>query len=837
MSSSLGNPSKSKDSARVAQRNGDKRCSGERHSPSPCSGDKEVRYEFDTKIPKGHRTDREKKRVKRFAPGAEKDNAQVSAADTPRSDTSKHLKRLRTSRASRCQRRDEEVDAKPPQLDKVAMNDDQQDHLPVANPVDADKTEGEGRETQAGKQEADEREEGKLQDKVALASQDNTATEDVVNQEAVQAMAESLGNHDAGADAPQEEGVPDERQAMVVPEDNVPVVPEDSKLPQAEPDTSLSLGLSNSHRALNRNKSFQSMSQAETFSHGVTTSLSLSCSHPFTHNPSCSLTHNSHDYQEFSSASQPVRPEASSYSAGLGSRKMEFGDYARHHPFKGKAVSESNHFPHHSRPKGSMHRKQVKSSGLSQSVGSWERSFERDRASATLRVTVREVVADPVLVVAEKMRNLPRDVLDGLKASAKDLVESSDRREEFLQLQRILQTRNDLSSDALHKSHRTQVEILVAVKTGNPAFLLQDNQLKLLVEVLLHSRCRNVQCLSQLPVDNCECKICTQKNGFCNACMCVVCSKFDTAHSTCSWVGCDYCIHWCHTDCGLRKMYIKPGTTPGTSEMQFHCIACGHTSELFGFVKEVFASCAKSWNRGVLVKELDCARRMFQGSEDLRGRQLCRRAGQMIAKLESNNLDVAEACNAMLRFFEDSKNVSLLEDDEHATAGAARIDPNTVLERATLALQTYDRVLEEKRTDAAEMQYERARKKAEIEELESIVRIKQAEAKMFQARADEASREAEGLQRIVLAKCVKVEQEYVGKKSKLQLLEAEEKRKRKFEDLQFLEKGSSNFDIVRKLMGDLQDLLGNMEAAKQLQAEEVSGIEAYLERYLQSRVA
>lgn len=58
------------------------------------------------------------------------------------------------------------------------------------------------------------------------------------------------------------------------------------------------------------------------------------------------------------------------------------------------------------------------------------------------------------------------------------------------------------------------------------------------------------------------------------------------------------------------------------------------------------------------------------------------------------------------------------------------------------------------------VQFDKQRKKQQIEELESIVKLKRAEAEMFQFKSDEARREAEGLQRIVSAKSEKVEEEY-----------------------------------------------------------------------------
>ena len=61
------------------------------------------------------------------------------------------------------------------------------------------------------------------------------------------------------------------------------------------------------------------------------------------------------------------------------------------------------------------------------------------------------------------------------------------------------------------------------------------------------------------------------------------------------------------------------------------------------------------------------------------------------------------------------------------------------------------------------VQYEKQRKKQQIDELDSIVRLKRAEAEMFQFKSDEARREAEGLQRIVSAKAEKVEEEYASR--------------------------------------------------------------------------
>lgn len=284
---------------------------------------------------------------------------------------------------------------------------------------------------------------------------------------------------------------------------------------------------------------------------------------------------------------------------------------------------------------------------------------EKEAAGSERQFTsigVEDIVAEPVPSMARKLQELPDSFLAGLKESLKEMLNSIDKREQFMQLQQRLTARTDLTTDVLLRAHRTQLEILVAVKTGILAFLQNDIPMihTSLVEVFLQQRCRNFGCQNQLPADECDCKLCAQKSGFCNSCMCVVCSKFDFDANTCRWIGCDFCLHWCHTDCGIRMSYITPGPSltgaEGTTEMQFHCIACTHTSELYGFVKDVFCTCAAEWGKDVLAAELDCVQRIFHGSADTRGQQLCNKAEQVLQQLNSQ-VDAAIACRAMIKFF------------------------------------------------------------------------------------------------------------------------------------------------------------------------------------------
>lgn len=102
-----------------------------------------------------------------------------------------------------------------------------------------------------------------------------------------------------------------------------------------------------------------------------------------------------------------------------------------------------------------------------------------------------------------------------------------------------------------------------------------------------------------------------------------------------------------------------------------------------------------------------------------------------------------------------------------------------------------------------------------FDELESIVRIKQAEAKMFQSRADDARREAEGLQRIAIAKNEKIEEEYASRIAKLRLVEAEQTRKQKYEELQALDRAHREyFSMKMRMEAEIKDLLLKMEATK-----------------------
>eukprot|EP01018_Ginkgo_biloba_P029745 Gb_40577 [translate_table: standard] len=168
---------------------------------------------------------------------------------------------------------------------------------------------------------------------------------------------------------------------------------------------------------------------------------------------------------------------------------------------------------------------------------------------------------------------------------------------------------------------------------------------------------------------------------------------------------------------------------------------------------------------------------------------------------ERKIIEPEEACNRIAEVVQEAVKgmEAVVEDKAH------------ILKKARIASEMCDREFAEKSRELAELQFERQRKKQHIEELEAIVRLKQAEANMFQLKADEARREAEGLQRIALAKSEKVEQEYTSRYLELRLNEAEAERRYLFEKIQLQEHSRRHPDSSQMLMlGKIKDVLKNV---------------------------
>ncbi|PON74227.1 Protein OBERON [Parasponia andersonii] len=628
-------------------------------------------------------------------------------------------------------------------------------------------------------------------------------------------------------------------------------------------------------------------------SDGMTASVSFSGSQSFYHNPSCSLTQHSMDNFEQSVGSRPIfqgidwqalsQSESknnevprlftngnSSHQQSLPisngqSGQTQLSRLPEGNSKIGNGLERQLSF-HKQLPGGqSRHPDNVRSP--SHSVGSHEigssYSFDRKRlmrekSSASLYRTSRSkmdqeqfliggaefvetiiarVVSEPIHVMARKFHEMTGQSLACVKDSIREIMWNAEKRRQICFLQKELFDRPDITLEVLLKSHKTQLQILVALKTGLPDFLQQEMSVSSsdLAEIFLNLRCKNLACRSPLPVDECDCKVCAQKNGFCSSCMCLVCSKFDMASNTCSWVGCDVCLHWCHADCGLRESYIRNGRSAtgaqGTSEMQFHCVACDHPSEMFGFVKEVFQNFAKDWTAETLSRELEHVKRIFAASKDLRGKRLYEIAGQMLTRL-TNKSDLPEVYSYIMAFLNDADsfklgNMSLPSGKEQTKGGNGIAGPSQEptwlksvypekvpqLEIPASLLPSYSYERNDKRI--VDLELPTSTQNALFDELESIVRIKQAEAKMFQSRADDARREAEGLQRIAMAKNGKIEEEYASRIAKLRLAEAEQQRKQKFDELQCLDRAHREyFNMKKRMEAEIKDLLLKMEATK-----------------------
>ncbi|WCJ33667.1 hypothetical protein M5689_015018 [Euphorbia peplus] len=466
---------------------------------------------------------------------------------------------------------------------------------------------------------------------------------------------------------------------------------------------------------------------------------------------------------------------------------------------------------------------------------------------------LREIVSESIPIVAQIIQELSEEMLETIKEYLNHVIVMPDKRDELLGLQSCLSRRSDLTKEALSKCQKGLLEIFVSVKMGLSSFI--SGKVKLppneLVEIFLNLRCRNVICKSMLPVDDCDCKFCSANKGFCSSCMCPVCMKFDCANNTCSWVGCDVCSHWCHAACGIQKNLIRSGPSlkgpKGTSEMQFHCIGCNHASEMFGFVKDVFVYCAKDWGLQTLIRELDCVRKIFKASEDYKGKQLFAKSEELLSKLDSKTMSPSDACNIIIHFFDypdsipeipTSSTVSakeLMPTETTLRKDVVPVPPATSLppkysmynmssaagRHGSLSLSNdhrndlKDALLGDLKIED-DFQFGNLSKKDGLDSLESIVRIKEAEARMFQSKADEARREAEGYRRMIRAKSEKLEEEYTGKLAKLCLQETEEMRRKKLDELKVLENSHCDYyNMKLRMQAEISGLLERMEATKQ----------------------
>ncbi|XP_049348640.1 protein OBERON 3-like [Solanum verrucosum] len=460
---------------------------------------------------------------------------------------------------------------------------------------------------------------------------------------------------------------------------------------------------------------------------------------------------------------------------------------------------------------------------------------------STQQKILRGIVSEPIPLMAQIMQQLDDETVESTKEYLRNLITMPERIYEFVSLQNRLDERSDLTNQTLLNCHRIQLEFLVSIRTCLGSFLSENTRLLTseLVEIFLLERCRNINCRRLLPIEDHGCNICSTKKGFCSECMCLVCLKFDCANNTCSWVGCDACLHWCHAVCGIRRNLIKPGPSlkgpSGTTEMQFYCLGCGHASEMFGFVKDVFMSCAKEWGEETLMKELDYVRKIFQGSEDFKGKELHEKTDVLHTKLVTKTISPSDACDFIFQFFSGSNELpnlstlailgKLVVTDFPASTflipNSSFYDMN--FSRAQKDMRPFDPFINDFnasftaiKTIEDEPSMKRS-KKDEVDSLGSIVRIKEAEAQLFQSRAADARGEAVSLRRLARLENKKLNEMYYEKLSKLCLQETEERRRKKLEELKTLENAHSGYcEMKMKLDTEVACLLNKMEAAKQL---------------------
>ncbi|KAK9051390.1 hypothetical protein SSX86_028017 [Deinandra increscens subsp. villosa] len=600
-------------------------------------------------------------------------------------------------------------------------------------------------------------------------------------------------------------------------------------------------------------------SSFQTSSDGFT--RSFSGSQHFTHNPSCSLTENSVDFEK-SVGSRPLfqgvnwddmkttEPPIQQRSISNGHVGVSNVQSLQLHNARSSEVSYKTPFGlerqlsnnnNSKQPSGSHSRHMNEIRSPTQSVGSHETGseFRKDKRRVMREVIgtnpadlvepiLAMVVSDPLHIVARLLNEMTPQSLTSLKDSARDVILNPSKRRQFSAFRTMLERRSDITLDILSKTHIVQIQILVALKTGIQDFLQTNADISSsdLAEIYLNLRCRNLICRSYIPVDDCECKICVQKKGFCSACMCLVCSKFDMASNTCSWVGCDVCLHWCHTDCGLRESFIRNGRNvngalgQSQTEMQFFCVACDHPSEMFGFVRAVFQNFAKGWTAETMANELEYVRRIFSSSGDIRGKRLHEISLQLLTRV-SNKSDLQHVRSYIMSFLNDDDafkpdNIQISQEKEIVKQNQVDV-PRTSQEAAMWMKSIYADRPSQLKTSSSDIQRATPSIPREpvFDELDGIVRIKMAEAQMFQNRADDARREAEGLNRIAQAKSKKIDEEYANRVRKLRLSETEEIRRQKLEELQVLENGHQEyFNMKVRMEREIKDLLLKMEATK-----------------------
>ncbi|KAI4369080.1 hypothetical protein MLD38_017569 [Melastoma candidum] len=448
---------------------------------------------------------------------------------------------------------------------------------------------------------------------------------------------------------------------------------------------------------------------------------------------------------------------------------------------------------------------------------------------------VREIVSESIPVMSQILQELSKEVLESIKDYLRSLLDAPERAEELSGLQRKLEKRSDLTKETLSKCNKDQLQILVALRTRIGNFLSGKCKISSteLVEVFLFLRCMNVNCMMLLPVDDCECKVCSTNRGFCSSCTCPVCLTFDCASNTCSWVGCDLCSHWCHTSCSIQKNLIRPipSAKPGAAEVHFYCMGCDHASEMYGFVKDVFSHCSKDWGPETLMKELDCVRKIFSRSEDSKGKELYKTADELLSRLGIKSISPSDANDTIIKLFNGVDRTQGFPD-HLISSDTTPVRPSPSGDPSHRPVPSYARPPippreSQDETRKKEIKASRSEdkdpeddlmalmRKNGFDSMESVIRIKAAEARMFQSKADDARKEAVVLERMIRAEIEKLEEEYVQKLSGIRLQEADDRRRKKLEELKLLEDSHRDYlKMKARMQSEIGGLHQRMEATR-----------------------
>jgi hypothetical protein len=103
--------------------------------------------------------------------------------------------------------------------------------------------------------------------------------------------------------------------------------------------------------------------------------------------------------------------------------------------------------------------------------------------------------------MAQVLQDFPSETLEVLRKIVRSMVDALEKRDELSSLQRKLERRSDLTTEVLGRANKTQLEILVAIKTGMATFVTGKGRVSSseLVESfcpIFHHSVRKSLCLS-----------------------------------------------------------------------------------------------------------------------------------------------------------------------------------------------------------------------------------------------------------------------------------------------------------------------------------------------------